>query len=716
MRPKPFPILIATVMLGSAIAVAQDRPAYPPTRTVGQIDTYHGTKVADPYRWLEDDNSPETKAWVEAQNRLTFAWLEQIPERETLRKRLTSLWNFERVSVPFERNGRLFYSKNNGLQNQSVLFVTVPGKPARVLLDPNTFSADGTVALAGTSVSHDGKTLAYATSDGGSDWQRWQFLDIDTGKKLPDVLEDVKFSDVSWLPDGSGVYYSRYPAADSASKLTERNTFQKLYFHRIGTPQAQDRLVYERPDDGEMFVNGTVTDDGRYLIISVGRGTAPANMVYFQDLKTPGAAIEPVVDRLESEYRFLGNHSSRFFFKTDSEAPRGRIVSLDVAGKQRVWKPVVPQSENMLEGVGYVNAQLVCAYLKDARSEIRVFNEAGKPVRTLDLPGIGSASGFGGKRTDRTTYYAFSSFNSPSTVYRMDLKSGRSTVFHRPQVKADVAAHEVKQVFYTSKDGTKVPMFIVHRKGLRLDGNNPVLLTGYGGFSVSITPWFYAPWCAWVEMGGVLAMPNLRGGAEYGEDWHLAGTKLRKQNVFDDFIAAAQTLIATGYTKPSKLAISGESNGGLLVGAVLNQRPDLFGAALPGVGVMDMLRFHRFTIGSAWISDYGSSDNPDEFKALYAYSPLHNIKPGTRYPAVMVHTADHDDRVVPAHSFKYAATLQAAQAGPAPVLIRIETRAGHGAGKPTTKQIDEWVDNFGFLIRSLDMRVPAETPPGRSGQ
>ena len=706
MRP-PIPTLVSLALLAAASAArSQSLQPAPDTRKVDQVDTYHGTPVADPYRWLEDDNAPETKAWVDAQNQRTFAWLGQIAERETLRKRLTALWNFERVSVPFVRGGRIFQTINNGLQNQGVLHVTVPGKKRRVLLDPNTLSQDGTVALSGISVSDNGKTLAFATSDGGSDWQRWQFLDIDTGRRLPDVLDDVKFSDVSWLPDGSGVYYSRYPATDSASKLTERNTFQKLFFHRMGTAQTSDRLVYERPEDGEKFVGGTVSDDGRYLVISVGRGTAPANMVYVQSLKTPGAPILPVIDRLESEYRFLGNKGSTVYFKTDRKAPRGRVVAVDLAARPLRWREVVPQSENALENVGYVNGQLVCAYLKDARSEVRVFDERGKFVRTIGLPGIGSASGFGGKRTDNHTYYAFSSFNSPTTVYRLDLGTGRSTVFHRPKVAVDVAGHVVKQVFFRSKDKTRVPMFIVHRKGLRLDGNNPVLLNGYGGFSVSMTPWFSIPWSAWVDMGGVLALPNIRGGAEYGEEWHLAGTKLRKQNVFDDFIAAGEHLIRIGVTKSSKLAISGASNGGLLVGAVLNQRPDLFGAALPGVGVMDMLRFHKFTIGSAWISDYGSSDDPAEFKALLAYSPLHNIKTGTRYPAVLVTTADHDDRVVPAHSFKYAATLQAAQAGPAPVLIRIETRAGHGAGKPTAMQIEEWVDTFGFLIRALDMQYP----------
>ncbi|MFM7321963.1 MAG: prolyl oligopeptidase family serine peptidase [Armatimonadota bacterium] len=703
---RNFPTTLALIVLWCAapLAGAQTPLAYPKTRTVDQVDTYHGTRVADPYRWLEDDNAPETKAWVEAQNTLTFGWLDRISERTTLRKRLTDLWNFERVSVPFVRGGRLFQTRNNGLQNQSVLFVTVPGKPARVLLDPNTFSTDGTVALAGTSVSDDGKTLAYATSDGGSDWQRWQFLDIDTGKRLPDVLEDVKFSDVAWLPDGGGVYYGRYPAADAASKLTERNTFQKLYFHRMGTPQSQDRLVYERPDDGEMFVGGTVSDDGRYLVISVGRGTAPANMVYVQNLARPGSPIEPVVDRLESEYRFLGNKGSVLFFKTDAQALRGRIVSVDLERTPRVWTEVVPESANALENVGYVDARFLCAYLKDARSEVRIFDETGKPLRTVALPGIGSAFGFNGKRTDRFTYYGYSSFNAPTTVYRLDVRTGGSRVFHRPKVNLDVARHVVEQVFYRSKDGTRIPMFVVRRSDVKPTGDNPTLLYGYGGFSSSMTPFFNIAWAAWVEMGGVLAIPNLRGGAEYGEEWHLAGTKLRKQNVFDDCIAAARHLVAMGITKPAKLALGGDSNGGLLVGAVLNQQPELFGAALPGVGVMDMLRFHRFTIGSAWTSDYGSSDNPEEFKALFAYSPLHNIKPGTRYPAVLVTTADHDDRVVPAHSFKYAATLQAAQAGDAPILVRIETRAGHGAGKPTAKQIEQWVDTFGFLMRSLGMR------------
>ncbi|MFM8441066.1 MAG: prolyl oligopeptidase family serine peptidase, partial [Acidobacteriota bacterium] len=467
---------------------------------------------------------------------------------------------------------------------------------------------------------------------------------------------------------------------------------------------SADPLVYERPEDGEKSVGGGVTDDGRYLVISVGRGTGPQNMVYFKDLTAPEKGIRPIVDVLESEYSFLGNADSVFYFKTDSKAPRGRIVSVDVAAAKLVWKEVIPQAAETIDSIGFVNDQFACEYLKDAYTEVRIYSRDGKFVRNIALPGIGSANGFGGKRTDTETFYTFSSFNVAPTVYRYDMKTGQSSVFKKPSVKFDSSAYEVKQVFYSSKDGTRVPMFIVHKKGIKLDGTNPTLLYSYGGFSISLTPNFSVARLAWLEMGGVYAMPNIRGGAEYGEDWHVAGTKLKKQNVFDDFIAAAEYLIANQYTQPAKLAISGGSNGGLLIGATLNQRPELFGAALPAVGVMDMLRFHKFTIGRAWSSDYGSSENADEFKALYAYSPLHNVRKGGKYPATLVTTADHDDRVVPAHSFKYAATMQENQAGSAPVLIRIETRAGHGAGKPTSKQIEEWADIYGFLIKNLGMK------------
>jgi len=700
----------AACLLLSALAMnafPQEKITYPKTRKTDQVDDYHGTKVADPYRWLEDDNSEETKAWVEAQNKVTFGYLDTIPERAGLRKRLTELWNYARYSAPFKRGGNYFYYKNDGLQNQSVLYVTKSlSETGRVMLDPNKLSADGTVALSGVSISDDGKLMAYGTSASGSDWQEWNFMEVETGRKLPDVLKNIKFSGASWNHDGTGVYYSRYPEADPKSKLSAENFFQKLYFHRLGTPQSEDKLIYERPEDREKFVGGSVTEDGRYLIIIVGRGTAPKNMVYYKDLSLSDGPVVPVVDVLESDYTFIGNVGSKFFFRTDKAAARGRVVSTDVSKPgATVWTEVIPQAAETLDSVNFVNDQLVAEYLKDAYTEIRIHGTDGKQVRKVELPGIGTAGGFDGKRTDSETFYTFSSFNTPPTIYRYDMKTGTSTLFRRAEVKFDANAFEVKQVFFPSKDGTRIPMFIVHKKGLVLDGGNPTLLYSYGGFNISLTPSFSVARLAWLEMGGVYAVPNIRGGGEYGEEWHLAGTKLRKQNVFDDFIAAAEWLIANKYTKPAKLAISGGSNGGLLVGATLNQRPELFGAALPAVGVMDMLRFHRFTIGRAWVSDYGSSEDPGEFKALYAYSPIHNIRKGGKYPAVMVTTADHDDRVVPAHSFKYAATIQEHQAGDAPVLIRIETKAGHGAGKPTSKQIEEWADIYGFLIKSLGMKM-----------
>lgn len=682
---------------------AQTRLEYPKTKKVEHFDDYHGTKVSDPYRWLEDDNSAETKAWVEAQNKVTFAYLNQIPEREKIKKRLTELWNYEKYSAPFKRGDKYFYYKNDGLQNQSILYVADSiNDSGRVLLDPNKLSSDGTVALSGLAISDDGKLMAYGLAAAGSDWQEWHFMNVETGEKLPDVLKNIKFSGASWTLDGKGVYYSRYPESDAKSKLSGENFYQKLYFHRLGTPQSEDALVYERPEDKEKFVGGFVTEDGKWLVINVGKGTAPMNMVYVKDLSAENSPIMPVVDKLEADYSFIGNDGSKFYFRTDKDAPRGRVVMVDVANKNLKWSEIIPQATETLEGVDFINNQFVGNYLKDAYTQFRIYDLNGKFVRNVELPGIGTAGGFGGKRFDTETFYTFSSFNAPPTIYRYDMKTGKSEIFRKSDVKFNPSDYEVKQIFYNSKDGTRVPMFIVHKKGLKLDGNNPTLLYGYGGFSVNMTPGFSVSRLVWLENGGVWAMPNLRGGAEYGEEWHAAGTKLKKQNVFDDFIAAAEYLIKEKYTQPGKLAISGGSNGGLLVGAVLNQRPDLFGAALPAVGVMDMLRFHRFTIGRAWTSDYGSSENPEEFKALYAYSPLHNLKK-IKYPAVLVTTADHDDRVVPAHSFKYAATLQEMQAGDAPVLIRIETKAGHGAGKPTAKIIEEQADIYGFLMKNLGM-------------
>ncbi|HLM01488.1 MAG TPA: prolyl oligopeptidase family serine peptidase [Pyrinomonadaceae bacterium] len=718
MRHLKTVFLTAIFMSLPMISTTAQKIEYPKTKKVEQTDDYHGTKVADPYRWLEDDNSAETKAWVEAQNKVTFAYLNRIPEREQIKKRLTELWNYEKYSAPFKRGNRYFYYKNDGLQNQSVLYVadSVTDK-GRVLLDPNRLSAEGTVALSGLAISDDGKLMAYGLAGAGSDWQEWRFMDVETGKDLPDVLKNIKFSGASWTLDGKGVYYSRYPEADPKAKLSAENFNQKLYFHRLGTPQAEDVLVYERPDDKEMFVGGFVSEDGKWLIINVGKGTSPMNMVFYKDLTEADSPVLPLVDKLEADYSFIGNDGATFYFRTDKDAPRGRVVAVQVKESgfggspprgeyiynKRRWREIIPQSAETLEGADFINNQFVGSYLKDAYTQFRVYDIGGKFVRSVDLPGIGTAGGFGGKRFDTETFYTYSSFNTPPTIYRYDMKSGKSELFRKSDVKFNPADYEVKQVRYKSKDGTEIPMFVVHKKGLKMDGNNPTLLYAYGGFNVSMTPGFSVSRLVWLENGGVFAMPNLRGGGEYGEEWHEAGTKLKKQNVFDDFIGAAEWLIAGKYTQPSKLAISGGSNGGLLVGAVLNQRPDLFAAALPAVGVMDMLRFHRFTIGRAWISDYGSADNAEEFRALYAYSPLHNIKKGAKYPAVLVTTADHDDRVVPAHSFKYAATLQEMQGGDAPVLIRIETKAGHGAGKPTAKIIEEQADIYGFLMKNLGM-------------
>jgi prolyl oligopeptidase len=684
--------------------------AYPSSRKADQFDDYHGTKVADPYRWLEDPDSEETKAWVEAQNKVTFAYLTEIGAREQIKQRLTQLWNYEKYGIPFKQGNRYFYFKNDGLQNQNVLYtLTSLDAEPRVLLDPNTFSEDGTIALSGIAISEDGNLMAYGLSTSGSDWNEWKVLDVETASNLPDHLKWVKFSGASWTHDGQGFFYSRYDEPNEATKLEDLNYYQKLYYHKLGTPQSEDTLVYHRPDQKEWMFGAGVTEDGRYLIISVDQGTDPKNLVFYKDLQTPDSPVVELISEFEASYSFIDNDGSVFWFRTDLDAPRGRVIAIDInnlplpSRTPGGWQEVIPQTAETLEGIGLLNNQFVADYLKDARSSIKIFNLDGSFVREVELPGIGSAGGFGGKRYDKETFYSFTSFTTPATIYRYDMVSGESTIFRQPNVDFNPDEYETKQVFYSSKDGTQVPMFITHKKGLQLDGNNPTYLYGYGGFGASLTPYFSVSRLVWMEMGGVYAIPNLRGGGEYGEEWHQAGTKLNKQNVFDDFIAAAEWLINNQYTQPAKLAIAGGSNGGLLVGACMTQRPELFGAALPAVGVMDMLRFHKFTIGWAWCSDYGSPDNPEEFKALYAYSPLHNLKPGTAYPATMITTADHDDRVVPAHSFKFAAALQEAHGGEKPVLIRIETKAGHGAGKPTTKIIEELADEWAFLVRSIDI-------------
>jgi prolyl oligopeptidase len=698
---------IAMTLAGCATTARLD---YPATRPTDQTDDYHGVKVADPYRWLEDDHSAETKAWVEAQNKITFGYLEQIPQRAAIKARLTVLWNYERYGVPFKQGGRYFLTKNDGLQNQSVLYtMTTLTSAPQLLLDPNKLSTDGTVALGGYGLSDDGNLMAYGLSTAGSDWQEWKVRDVRSGADLPDQIKWVKFSGASWKKDGSGFFYSRYDEPTEATKLTKANYFHKLYFHRLGTAQSEDQLVYHRPDHKDWNFGGSVTEDGRYLVINASQGTDPKNRVLYQDLQTPGAPVTELLMDFDANYTFLDNDGPRFWFQTDLNAPRHRLIAIDVTKPERAnWKELIPEAQETLAGVSVVNDQFICSYMKDAHSQVKIFTLAGVFVREVPLPGIGSAGGFGGKRTDRETFYSFTGYAAPGTIFRYDPATGDSTVFRAPKVKFNPDDYETRQVFYASKDGTRVPMFISHRKGLKLDGKNPTLLYGYGGFNICLLPGFSVANLAWMEMGGVYAVPNLRGGGEYGEQWHQAGTKLRKQNVFDDFIAAAEWLVANKYTTPNRLAIAGGSNGGLLVGACLTQRPDLYGATLPAVGVMDMLRFHKFTIGWAWTSDYGSSEDAGEFRALRAYSPLHNLKRGAKYPPTLITTADHDDRVVPAHSFKFAATLQAAQAGRAPTLIRIETKAGHGAGKPTTKLIEEAADKWAFLVHELKMspRLP----------
>jgi len=678
---------------------------YPPARKSDQTDDYHGVKVADPYRWLEDLDSAETRAWVEAENKLAFGFLESIPERTAIKDRLTKLWNYEKYGIPFKEGNRYFYTRNSGLQNQAVLYTVnaLNAQPQQVL-DPNTLSADGTVALSGMQVSPDGKLLAYSLSASGSDWQEWKVRDVATGKDLSDDLKWVKFSEASWTRDGKGFFYCRYDEPKSDA-LKGTNYFQKIYYHKLGTPQSEDVLVYERPDQKDWLFNATVTEDGNYLIITVFQGTDVKSRIYYKDLKAKDAAVVKLLDDFDAAYNFIGNEGPRFFFQTDLQAPRSKVIEVDVSKPARDnWRVIVPEGKETLQTTSFVNNKFVTNYLKDAYTQVKVYDTAGKLVNEVAFPGIGTAEGFGGHATDKETFYSFTGFTTPTTIYRYDMTTGKSTVFRQPKVDFNPADFETKQVFYTSKDGTKVPMFITYKKGLKLDGNNPTYLYGYGGFNVSMSPVFSVGNLVWMERGGVYAQPNLRGGGEYGEEWHQQGMKSKKQNVFDDFIAAAQWLIDNKYTSTPKLAIGGGSNGGLLVGAALTQRPDLFGAALPAVGVMDMLRFQKFTIGWAWVSDYGSSDNADEFKALYAYSPLHNIKPGTSYPPTLISTADHDDRVWPGHSFKFAAALQAAQAGSAPVLIRIETKAGHGAGKPTTKIIEDIADHWAFLVKTLEMK------------
>jgi prolyl oligopeptidase len=742
--------------------------AYPASPRGDVKETIHGVEVADPYRWLEE-YTDQTNAWIVDQNKVTNAFLDTIPQRESIKSRLEKVWNYERFGMPFKEGGKYFYSYNKGLQPQGVTMVadSLTAEP-RVLFDPNEWSKDGTVSMAGMSISEDGKYAAYGKSDGGSDWVTWYVRDIATGKDLGDEIKWVKFSGASWTKDGNGFFYSRYDEPTGENKLKAVNFDQKMYYHVVGEAQSKDRLFYQRPDNKEWGFGGGVTEDGKYLIVSVWKGTEQKNMVFVRDLAThpldavPTATdakiravelkIREVRDTIEAkvaakasetdpefktlndaltgltgerlalvksqggiahgflellpdfdaEYGYVTNKGSTFYFQTNNGAPRNRLIAIDLGKPAPAdWKEVIPQAKEVLNGISHVGGELFANYMKDASTIIKNFDESGKFIKDIQLPGIGSAGGFGGKSHETETFYSFSSYTVPGAIYRYDTAKDTSELYRTPKVDFDGSQYETKQVFYKSKDGTKIPMFITHKKGLKLDGTNPTLLYGYGGFNIPLTPGFSPVNVPWLEMGGVYAVANLRGGGEYGHDWHQAGVKLKKQNVFDDFISAAEYLIESKYTTNKKLAIQGGSNGGLLVGAVITQRPDLFGAALPAVGVLDMLRFEKFTIGWAWASDYGSVKNADEFKALLAYSPYHNAKPGTCFPPTLITTGDHDDRVYPAHSFKFAAALQHAQSCDTPVLIRIETRAGHGAGKSTQQRIEEAADVWGFVAKTL---------------
>jgi len=689
-----------------------DVPAidYPETATVDQVDVYHGTKVADPYRWLEDDVRENTAVsdWVAAQNAVTSAYLDTIAERAPIRKRLTELWDYERYGLPVKAGGRYFYSHNDGLQNQNVIYMqsALDGEP-ELLVDPNTWSADGTIALADYYPSPDGRYVAFLVQDGGSDWRIARVLDVDNGEMLDDTLEWLKFTALAWAADGAGFYYSRYPETSAAEKYQSLNRNMTIYYHRVDTPQFEDIEIYARPDQPDWSPRAEVTDDGRHLVISISVGTDDRYSIVYRDLADAEAGFVTFVDGFNYDYTFIGNVGNDLYFRTNNGAPRNRLIVINTdAPQQANWREVIPEARDVLDDVNLVSGRIVATYMQDAWSLVKVFDFEGKPVGNVDLPGIGTAYGFDGKLDDPEVFFGYVSFNTPGTINRYDVSTGETTVFKVPEVAFDPDDYIVEQVFYESKDGTRVPMFISHRKDVVPDGNRPTLLYAYGGFNISMTPTFSVTRLAWMEMGGIFALANLRGGGEYGEEWHQAGTKLNKQNVFDDFIAAAEYLIENGYTRTGKLAIQGGSNGGLLIGAVMNQRPDLFGVALPAVGVMDMLRFQRFTAGRFWTDDYGSPDDPDEFRALLAYSPYHNIREGTEYPPTLVTTADTDDRVVPGHSFKYAARIQQAQRGNAPVLIRIESRAGHGAGVPTEKRIAEYADLWAFVVKNLDMRLP----------
>lgn len=689
--------LIIFFSLITVSILAQNEFKYPETKKTDVVDDYFGVKVTDPYRWLEDDNSEETKVWVIEQNAVTNSYLGKIPFRNKIKERFEELFNYPKYSTPFKGGNNYFFFKNDGLQNQSVLYIqkSLTAEP-EVFLDPNKLSEDGTVSLSTLSISKDGKYLGYGTASGGSDWNEFHVMEVATKKKLDDHLKWVKFSGISWKDDG--FYYSRFPEPAKGEELSKTNEYGKVYYHKLGTPQSEDVLIYEDPAHAKRFFYAQTTDDERFLIIYLSEGTNNNGLIV-KDLSKPESGLITIVDNFNNNYTVVDNIENKLVILTDNKASNNRLIIVDPENpSEENWENLISESENVLQGVSFIGGKMVVYYMKDASSHVYLYETNGKLIQEIKLPTIGSVGGFSGKKDESIAFYSFTSFTYPTSIFEFNINTLESKLFRRPELNFDFDNYETKQIFYESKDGTKIPMFIVHKKGLVLDGNNPTYLYAYGGFNASLTPSFSVSRLLLLENGVVFAMPNLRGGGEYGEKWHQAGTKLKKQNVFDDFISAAEYLIKEGYTSNKKLAIAGGSNGGLLVGAVANQRPELFAVAFPAVGVMDMLRFHKFTIGYAWVSDYGSSENEEEFHALYKYSPIHNIKEGVNYPATLVTTADHDDRVVPAHSFKYIATLQEKHRGDNPVLIRIESKAGHGAGKPTSKIIEEVADLYGFFF------------------
>ncbi len=668
------------------------------------VEDYHGTLVADPYRWLENPDAVNTLAWVEAQNERTHSFLEKIPAREKIKARLTELWDYPKYSAPYKKGGKIFFSKNDGLQNQSVLYVqkSLDDSPA-VVIDPNKLSEDGTVALTNQALSQDGTLLAYGSSQSGSDWQEIRVRTVETGEDFPEVLRWCRFSSIAWKHDNSGFYYERYPEQGSTPP-EESSYYCRVYWHILGTPQAQDTLVYERPDFKELAFSPFITEDSKYLGLVVWNGTDPKNRFYYRELESDRDFIR-LLDDNDAGYSFIENDGPVFYFNTDLEAPRGRIIAIDVTQPERPnWQTIIPEQEDVLSFVTMVNDQFVTAYMHHAHHQLKLYAKDGSFISEIALPTIGSISELSGKREDSEMFIGFTSFLYANSIFRYDFKSGKMELFRNSEINFDPSGFTTEQVFYSSKDGTQIPMFLVYKKGLVKNGQNPTLLYGYGGFNISLTPAFSVARLAWLESGGIFASANLRGGGEYGEEWHQAGMQANKQNVFDDFIAAAEWLIEQQYTSTPKLAIWGGSNGGLLVAACMTQRPDLYGAVICSVPVIDMLRYHKFTVGRYWIPDYGNAEaEPEHFRFLYAYSPLHNVKGGVSYPPTLIATADTDDRVAPAHAKKFAATLLAAHVGDNPLLLRVEMKAGHGMGKPTAKVIEEQSDVYAFLFKTLGM-------------